>query len=188
MEMERLVGAVAAAFAVFVASDLVYTLDHYFVHHDRDRYREGHARHHRRYNGAKDAAQLDDYELQTYVSASVLSMAALSVLSLLTGNIGFFLGAAFKLVHSLLFHLYQHRWWGAVPLRRQELGTPRRGWGLASARYHAFHHSHPNDEPFTYSETWTGFDRILEWAHPVLVRFTADARSGGLRAMPPKRA
>jgi hypothetical protein len=184
--MQISLAEVAAAAAVLVASDLVYTLDHYFVHHDRERYRQGHARHHRRYNGAKDAPQLDDYEIATYVSASLVSMAALSVLSLLTGHVGCFAGATLKLAHSLLFHLYQHRWWGEVPLRKQQLGPPRRGWGLASARYHAFHHSHPSDEVFTYTESWAGFDRLLEWAHPVLVRFTADARAERTRASRPE--
>ncbi len=167
----------AAVLAVFVVSDLVYALDHYLVHHDRERYRQTHSRHHRRYNGEKRGPQLDDYELSTYGSAAVLTMAGLSILSLFTGNVGFFLGAVLKLAHSLLFHLYQHRWWGDVPLRKQRLGRPRATFGFASARYHAFHHSDPDDERlFTYAESWAGWDRLLEWAHPVLVRFTADAR------------
>lgn len=45
---------------------------------------------------------------------------------------------------------------------------------MASARYHAFHHSHPDDRIFTYAESWAGFDRILELLHPWLVRFTVD--------------
>jgi hypothetical protein len=165
-----------AAGAFFFCADFAYTLDHYLVHHDRERYRRTHGRHHRRYNGAKDAPQLDEYELTTYTSAAVVSMATMSALSLMTGNFGFFVGALAKYVHSLVLHLYQHRWWGAVPLRKQNLGRPRRHWGLVSARTHAFHHSHPDDATFTYAETWAGFDRILEWAHPHLVRFTADAR------------
>ncbi len=161
----------------FFVADLVYALDHYFVHHDRERYRATHSRHHRRYNGVKDAPQLDNYELSTYGSAAVVSIAGMSVLSLFTGNPGFFLGAVLKFAHTLLFHLYQHRWWGGVPLRKQGLGAPRRTWGLASARYHAFHHSHPDDAIFTYSESWAGFDRILEALHPWLVQFTADGRA-----------
>ena len=103
-----IVSTAAAVAVFFFAADLVYTLDHYFVHHDRERYRLGHARHHRRYNGKKDAPQLDAYEITT----------------------------------------------------------------------DAWHHSHPDDEVFTYSETWQGFDRILEWAHRWLVRYTKDGRAG----------
>ncbi len=175
--------AVACA-AVFVVADLVYAVDHYLVHHDRERYRVTHARHHRRYNGTKDAPQLDAYELSTYASAAIMSMAATSVLSLATGNWGFFAGAALNLAHTLLFHLYQHRWWGPVPLRKQRLGPPPRSWGIASAKYHAFHHSHPEHEIFTYAESWAGFDRILEWAHPWLVHLTADARRREVHATP----
>lgn len=166
----------AIAFFFFVA-DLVYAVDHYFVHHDRERYRATHSRHHRRYNGAKDAPQLDNYELSTYGTAAVMYVAISSVLSLLTGNPGFFIGAVLKFGHTLLFHLYQHGWWGAVPVRKQDLGAPKRTWGFASARYHAFHHSHPEDRIFTYSESWAGFDRILELVHPWLYRFTADGRA-----------
>jgi hypothetical protein len=169
-------GSAAAAGLFFFAADLVYTLDHYLVHHDRGRYRLGHSRHHRRYNGAKDGPQLDAYELSTYGTAAVLSTVGTSVVSLLTGNWGFVIGAIAKFAHSLLFHFYQHWWWSDVPLRKQELAPPRRGWGLASARYHAHHHAHPNDPIFTYAESWQGFDRILEWAHPWLVRFTTDGR------------
>jgi hypothetical protein len=158
----------------FFAADLVYTLDHYFVHHDRERYRDGHSRHHRRYIGFKDAPQLDDYELSTYGTAALLSFAGMATLSLLTGNWGFALGAALKFVHSLVFHCYQHGWWSDVPLRKQGLPAPTRGWGLASATYHAYHHSHPTSPIFTYAESWKGFDRILEWAHPWLVRYTKD--------------
>jgi len=165
-----------AAGSFFFVADLVYVLDHYFVHHDRERYRATHSRHHRRYNGVKDAPQLDGYELSTYSTAAVASMAGMSVLSLLTGNPGFFVGAALKYAHSLAFHCYQHRWWGDVALRRQNLGAPARHWGIASARYHAHHHSHPNEGPFTYAESWAGFDRILERAHPWLVRYTTDGR------------
>jgi hypothetical protein len=50
-----------------------------------------------------------------------------------------------------------------------------RGWGLARARYHAYHHARPDDGAvFTYAESWQGFDRLLERMHPWLVRFTAD--------------
>ncbi|MFO0659674.1 MAG: sterol desaturase family protein [Polyangiaceae bacterium] len=164
----------AAAGVFFVLSDLVYTLDHYLVHHDHERYRVTHGRHHRRYNGSKDAPQLDSYELSTYTSAAVVSALGMSVLSLLTGNWGFFLGAVIKYVHSLLCHLYEHKWWGQVPLRKQNLGKPSGGWGIVSARYHAYHHTHPDDGLFTYAETWKGFDRLLEWAHPVLVNYTVD--------------
>ena len=131
--------------AFFFVADLVYAVDHYFVHHDRQRYRVTHGRHHRRYNGKKDGPQLDVYELSTYGSAALMSMAIASVVSLMTGNPGFVLGAVFKFAHSLLFHLYQHGWWREVPLRRQQLGVPRRSWLIASAKYHAFHHSHPDD-------------------------------------------
>jgi hypothetical protein len=165
---------VGAAALFFFAADLVYTLDHYFVHHDRERYRAGHARHHRRYNVGKNAAQLDDYELETYGSAALLSFMGTSTLSLLTGNWGFALGAALKFVHSLVFHCYQHGWWSTVPLRKQGLPVPQRGWGLASAHYHAHHHAHPEDAVFTYAKSWKGFDRLLERAHPWLVRFTKD--------------
>lgn len=179
-----LLTTMGAAALFFFAADLVYTLDHYLVHHDRERYRTGHARHHRRYNFAKNASpQLDDYELSTYGSAAVLSFVAMSTLSLLTGNWGFAIGAALKFVHSLLFHCYQHHWWGETPLRKQNLPPPKPGWGFASARYHAHHHAHPEDKKmFTYAETWQGFDRILELVHPWLVRLTADARARELRA------
>ncbi len=173
-----MLSVVAAAATYLVAADLVYAVDHYLVHHDRERYRRTHGRHHRRYNGTKDGPQLDAYELSTYGSAAVYGMALMSALSLLTGNVGFFLGAAGKLVHSLVFHVYQHRWWGDVPLRRQGLPPARRSWGLASARYHAFHHSHPDDTVFAYAESWAGFDRLLEWCHPWLVKHTVDGRAG----------
>jgi hypothetical protein len=169
-----MVATLVAAVAFFFVADLVYVLDHYFVHHDRARYKVTHGRHHRRYNGKKDAPQLDEYEFSTYSSAALVSMLGMSVLSLLTGNPGFFLGAFLKYLHSLVFHCYQHGWWGDVPLRKQNLGAPARTWGLASARYHAFHHSHPDEPLFTYAESWAGFDRILEAAHPWLVRYTAD--------------
>ena len=173
-----ILATVGAVLAVFFFADFAYTLDHYLVHHDAERYRATHGRHHRRYNGAKRAPQLDAYELSTYTSAAVVSLVAMSALSLLTGNLGFVLGAALKYVHSLLLHLYQHRWWGLVPVRRQCLGTPSKHWGLVSARRHAFHHSHPDDEVFTYAETWAGFDRLLEWMHPWLQRFTKNAAKG----------
>lgn len=167
-----------ALLVVFFVADLVYTVDHYLVHRDRERYRAGHGRHHRRYNRARAEAepQLDGYELATYSSAGVFLFAVASVLALVTGVWGFAAGALLKYVHSLVFHLYQHRWWGAVHLRKQALPAPRPHWGVASARYHAWHHSHPDDGPFTYAETWAGFDRLLERAHPWLETLTADAR------------
>jgi sterol desaturase/sphingolipid hydroxylase (fatty acid hydroxylase superfamily) len=173
-----LAGNALAAVGFFVAADLVYTLDHYLVHHDRERYRLGHARHHRRYIGRKDAPQLDAYELATYGSAALVSFAAMSAVALFTGLWGLAIGAALKLVHSLLFHCYQHRWWSQTPIGRQEIARPRRGWGLATAAYHAHHHARPDDAVFTYSETWQGFDRILERLHPWLVRHTQDGRRG----------
>lgn len=174
---------VIAIVVVFFVADLVYTLDHYFVHHDRARYREGHGRHHRRYIGSKNAPHLDAYELTTYTSAAVVSIAGCATLSLLLGNWGLLGGAVLKYVHALLFHCYQHKWWTDVPLRRQSLEPPTRGWGIASARYHAHHHAHPEDEKvFTYTETWQGFDRILEWAHPWLVSFTKDGASPSRRS------
>lgn len=168
-------GSTALAAAVFCfAADLVYAIDHYLVHHDRARFRKTHGRHHRRYNGRKDAVQLDAYELSTYGSAGVYAMLLMSALSLVTGNPGFFLGAVAKFAHTLTFHCYQHGWWGQVPLRHQALSPPRRTWGLATARYHAFHHTHPDDGVFTYSESWAGFDRLLELAHPWLLKLTKD--------------
>jgi sterol desaturase/sphingolipid hydroxylase (fatty acid hydroxylase superfamily) len=167
------------ALAIFVVADLVYAVDHYLVHHDAGRYRTTHGRHHRRYNARRAGeAHLDGYELSTYSTASFMMLCGGSVLGLFTGNPGFVLGAVVKYLHSLGFHLYQHRWWSDISVRQQGLGPPRRRWGLASARYHAFHHSHPNDPLFTYAETWAGWDRLLELAHPHLVRFTADARAG----------
>ena len=165
-----------AVLGFFFVADLVYTLDHYLVHHDSERYRRRHRRHHCRYQGPKSAAQLDAYELSTYSRAGAISIAITGVLSLLSGNWGFLLGAALKYAHSLLFHLYQHRWWSVAPAQKLQISTPRRGWGIASAAYHAHHHARPDDELFTYAESWQGFDRILEWAHPVLVRYTADGR------------
>jgi hypothetical protein len=98
--------------------------------------------------------------------------------SLLTGNWGFAIGAILKYVHSLVFHCYQHKWWSpSTTLKKQNLAAPRRTWGLATAHYHAHHHGHPNDPIFTYSESWAGFDRILEWAHPWLVKYTVDGRA-----------
>ncbi len=168
---------VLAAVAFFFVADMVYALDHYLVHHDRARYKVTHGRHHARYNGKKDGPQLNAYEFSTYSSAAIVSMMGMSMLSLLTGNPGFFLGALLKYIHSLVFHCYQHGWWGDVPLRKQRLEAPRRTWGIASARYHAFHHTHPDEPIFTYAESWAGFDRILEALHPWLVRRTVDRTS-----------
>jgi sterol desaturase/sphingolipid hydroxylase (fatty acid hydroxylase superfamily) len=165
-----------AAFAVFFVADLVYVLDHYFVHHDRERYRRTHARHHRRYNGPRDGPHFDEFERSTYNSAGLGLLLCMSVVSLFSGNAGFVLGGALKWVHSFAFHLYQHGWWTETPVGRLDLGRPRPTWGLASWRYHAWHHSHPASRPFTYAESWAGFDRILEVLHPVLVRMTADER------------
>ena len=169
---------ITATLAVFFVADMVYVIDHYLVHHDRDRYRRTHARHHRRYNGPKDGPQLDGFELETYNSAAFGLLLAMSVLSLFTGNVGFVLGAALKWVHSLVFHCYQHGWWNRTPVRQMGLERPPARWGLATARYHAWHHSNPGDVRFTYAESWAGFDRILEMLHPWLVRFTVDARKG----------
>lgn len=171
------IAGIGAATAFFLGADLVYTLDHYLVHHDRERYRKGHGRHHARYVGAKDAPQLDEYELSTYSSAAALSIAGMLTLSLLTGNWGFAIGAVLKYAHSLIFHCYQHKWWSETPLKKQNLPPPKRHWGLSSALYHAHHHAHPNDGVFTYSESWAGFDRLLEWAHPWLVKYTVDGRA-----------
>ncbi len=175
-------GTIAAAGLFFFVGDLVYTLDHYLVHHDRERYRTGHSAHHRRYSTPKDGRpQLDEYELSTYSSAGLLSTVGMATLSLLTGNWGFAIGAALKFVHSLVFHCYQHGWWGLVPVRKQGLPVPKRGWGLSTAHYHAHHHAFPEDEVFTYSESWQGFDRILEWAHPWLVKYTVDHQARATR-------
>ena len=168
--------SLAAAGFVFFVSDLVYVLDHYFVHHDRERYARTHGRHHRRYNGPKDGPHLDPGERGTYNSAGLASTVGASVLALYTGNVGFVAGALLKWAHSLLFHLYQHHWWSEVPIVSQGVPRPRARWGLATARYHAYHHAQPNDTRFTYAESWAGFDRLLELAHPWLVRWTADAR------------
>jgi len=164
----------SAVLATFFVADAVYTIDHYLVHRDRKRYAATHSRHHRRYNGSKDAPQLDAYELSTYTTAAVMLLLVGATLSLFTGNIGFVVGALLKYAHSLTFHVYQHRWWGQVPIRQQRLDAPRAHWGIASAHYHSRHHSHPNDRPFTYAESWAGFDRVLEAMHPRLVRFTVD--------------
>jgi hypothetical protein len=166
-----------AVASVFFVADFVYALDHYLVHHDRARYRVTHRIHHVRYGGRKHEPHLDRSELSTYGSAAFMSLMATSVLSLFSGNPGFVAGSVLKFAHTLLFHLYQHRWWGPVHLRAQRLGKPLRSWGLASARYHAWHHSNPDDPPFTYAESWAGFDRILEWLHPWLVRHTTDGHS-----------
>ena len=170
-----ILAAVSAVVATFFIADAVYTVDHYLVHRDRKRYAATHSRHHRRYNGSKDAPQLDAYELSTYTTAAVMLLLAGATLSLFTGNIGFVIGALLKYAHSLTFHVYQHAWWGEVPIRQQGQGAPRAHWGIASAHYHARHHSHPNDRPFTYAESWAGFDRLLEALHPYLVRFTVDS-------------
>ncbi|MDF1701248.1 MAG: sterol desaturase family protein [Planctomycetota bacterium] len=171
-------------FAVFFVADMVYVLDHYFVHYDRDRYRKTHARHHRRYNGPKSGPQLDAFELSTYNSAAFGLLVAMSVLTLFTGNVGFVAGAALKWVHSLVFHCYQHGWWTGVSIRNVRPDRPPASWGLATASYHAWHHSNPNDTRFTFAESWAGFDRILEKLHPWLIRFTVDARAGRLYHLP----
>jgi hypothetical protein len=165
-----------AIFGVFAVSDLVYVVDHYLVHHDRARYALTHIRHHKRYGGAKDDVHLDRYERSTYGTAGVVSILITSVVTLMTGNVGYAIGAVLKLAHSLLFHLYQHGWWSDVPVSKQRQGAPRRTWGLATSHYHAYHHSHPDDPLFTYAESWAGFDRILERLHPVLMRYTKDGR------------
>ena len=171
------VGTGLAVLFIFIVSDVAYTLDHYFVHHDRKRYVTTHGRHHRRYNGLRAGAHLDAYELGTYNSAGIMSCLGTSVLTLYTGNPGFLLGAVLKWAHSLLFHLYQHRWWGDVPVGKLGIPRPGRRWGLATPRYHAFHHSNPDDDRFTYSESWTGLDRILERLHPWLYKYTVDGRA-----------
>jgi Fatty acid hydroxylase superfamily len=175
--------AVCAALAYLFVADFVYALDHYLVHHDRERYRLTHGRHHRRYDGAKDAPHLDGYELSTYTSAFVVAALGMSALALVTGNPGFLVGACLKYLHSLVFHYVQHAWWGEVPLRAQRLGRPPRSWGFVSARSHAFHHSHPGDSRFAFAEIWSGHDRLLEWAHPWLQQLTKNAqRSTSVRS------
>jgi hypothetical protein len=169
-----LVWNLSAVALFFFCADLVYTLDHYFVHHDHARYKGGHSRHHRRYNSARTERHLDNYEFTTYSSAALVSIAGMAAIALITSVWAFLLAAILKYVHSLVFHCYQHNWWSRIPVRRQGMLPPTRGWGIATARYHAHHHAHPDDAVFTYSESWQGFDRILEWAHPWLVRFTRD--------------
>lgn len=182
-----LVSTALAAAAFFFFADLVYTVDHYLVHHDRERYKRTHARHHGRYVGKKDGPQLDAYEIWTYGRAALVSTGMMIGLTWLTGNPGFVAGAVLKFGHSLLFHLYQHAWWSEVPLRKQGLPRPHAGWGFASARYHAHHHGYPEDRIFTYAETWQGFDRILERMHPWLCRFTKDGKGRAL-SLPAKSA
>lgn len=178
-----LANTLTAMAAVFFVADLVYTLDHYLVHHDRKRFAATHAVHHARYNRIKDAPQLDAYELTTYSTSGFLLTLAMSVISLFTGNVGFVLGGAAKWAHSLLFHLYQHRFWNiGVPVGRQGIPCPRSNWGLCTDRYHAFHHSNPDDRRFTYAESWAGFDRLLERLDPWLVRHTVDGRPPARRA------
>jgi hypothetical protein len=165
------------ALGVLFLADLIFAIDHYLVHHDRPRFKDTHGRHHGRYVGKKDAPQLDAYELSTYNTAGFGYCMVMSVVTLYTGNPGFLLGAGLKWIHSLTFHLYQHRWWSQVPVRKQDLGAPKQTWGIATSHYHAWHHSHPNRRPFTYAETWAGFDRILEMLHPWLQNYTVDARA-----------
>jgi hypothetical protein len=107
-----------------------------------------------------------------------MSCCGASFLSLMTGNWGFLAGAVLKFLHSLVFHLYQHGWWSETPVRKLGFAAPKGGWGIASARYHAFHHSHPEEGVFTYAESWRGFDRLLEIAHPWLYLHTADGKAG----------
>jgi sterol desaturase/sphingolipid hydroxylase (fatty acid hydroxylase superfamily) len=175
-------GTIAAIVGVFFVSDLVYTVDHYLVHFDKDRYKQGHVNHHVRYGGTKDSVHLDRYELSTYSSAAFMSFLPASLLTLFTGNVGFALGVVLKYVHTLLFHCYQHGWWGPTHIRAQKLGEPKRTWGICSAKYHAWHHSNPDDGPFAYAESWGGFDRILEWAHPWLYKYTVDGRKAAAAA------
>jgi sterol desaturase/sphingolipid hydroxylase (fatty acid hydroxylase superfamily) len=183
MNVAGLIPILLAVFTVFFFADLVYALDHYLVHRDRARYRRMHGRHHKRYNGRKDAPQLDAYELTTYSSAAFMLTLGMSLFTLFTGNVGFLLGALLKWIHSFTFHCYQHGWWSTERTVRQlELGRPKRTWGLATAKYHAWHHSNPDDSPFTYAESWAGFDRILERVDPWLEMRTVNAREKAARA------
>ena len=167
---------VAALGTLFLA-DLIFAIDHYLVHHDMKRYKRTHGRHHQRYFRAKNAPQLDAYELSTYNSAGFGYLILMSVVTLFTGNLGFVIGAAMKWTHSLTFHLYQHGWWSEkASVRKLGFDRPTRSWGLATARYHAWHHSDPSKKPFTYAESWAGFDRILETLDPWLKHLTVDAR------------
>jgi hypothetical protein len=163
--------------AVFFVSDFVYALDHYLVHYDRERYKTTHIIHHVRYGGVRKGPHLDHSELSTYGTAAFMSLMPTSVLTLLTGNPGFFIGALLKFLHTLIYHHYQHGWWSEVNVKAQKQGKPKPTWGLAHAKYHAWHHSNPDDLPLTVSESWAGFDRILELLHPWLYRYvTVDGR------------
>ena len=114
--------------------------------------------------------------------ASESAAAARAGVALFSGNVGFVLGAVLKYAHSLLFHLYQHRWWGEVPVRKVFPEPPRPTWGFASAHYHAWHHAHPESPIFTYAEHWAGFDRSLERLDPWLERLSSDAREARRRS------
>src|SRR5207237_628606 len=100
MTVASLVSIGLAIAAVFLVADLIYVVDHYLVHHDKERYALTHIRHHRRYGGSRDASHLDSYELSTYSSAGLVSFLVTSVVSLLTGNVGFIIGAVLKFAHS----------------------------------------------------------------------------------------
>ncbi len=181
--MAGLVPILLAVLSVFFLADLIFAVDHYLVHHDRPRYRLMHGRHHKRYFGKKDAPQLDAYEVTTYSSAALMLTVAMSLVTLFTGNVGFVLGGLLKWIHSLTYHYYQHGWWSEEKkVRDLELGRPKPTWGLAHAKYHAWHHSNPDEEPFTYAESWAGFDRILEWIDPWLERRTVNARAKAAKA------
>ncbi len=162
-----ILSTLAAVAGFFVVADLVYTLDHYFLHHDRARYERGHRRHHERYLAAKNAPQLDRYELATYTRAGVIAIAGMALLSWLVGNWGFMIGAVLKYVHSLVFRCYQHGWRSVEPVRQQGVPRPASGWGLASARYHAHHHANPDDLVFTYAESWQGVRSSARASGPV---------------------
>ncbi len=171
-----MIWTVLIALGVFLAADLIYTVRHYLVHHDSDAYVRTHEEHHERYLGARDGLVLDAKEFWVYTRSGLIMAVAGLGLSLLTKEPGFAIGAAVKWAHNYLFHLYQHRWWGTDTGESFERRPVRAGWGMASARYHAFHHHAARSRPFTYAETWAGFDRLLELAHPWLLRWTADAR------------
>ena len=179
-----MLATIAAVLAVFFIADLIYTVRHYWVHHDARAYVREHKWHHGRYRGKQTGAVLDWSEFAVYTRSGVAMALLGGFLTWLSGEPGFLIGAVLKWIHNYVFHLYQHAWWGREPDEWRR-APPRAGWGLASARYHAYHHRAARRRPFTYAESWAGFDRILERLHPLIVRFTPDARRSRYRLQAP---
>ena len=168
-----LIDFVAAA-GIFLLADFIYAMDHYFVHRNAMRYLAQHRPHHDFYADGRATPLFMPGEFARYTATGLATILVGALLWWQTGVIGFVIGGVLKFAHNYLFHMYQHHW--AYKEHDKNDAPMRAGWGIASARYHQFHHDHPNRRPFTYAETWAGWDRILEMADPVLSRVSANHR------------